>query len=119
MRARSMGLEHDAGVLRRVPDAVPQVLQRVPREPPVDHVGGELRVVDPVGDVAGAVGQVAPADLHAGLERRDVEQAVDLLRVERVGRVHGLVHDRVVRGVRLRDLVVVVLGERAASLPPA
>ena len=70
----------------RVPCAVALVGARVPVEPPVDHLPGDMRHGGAHRDVADPVGQRAPSVLR--VERSWVEEPLGLLRCKREGWVH-------------------------------
>ena len=74
-------------VILGVPDAVAEILQAVPGEPPLEHLGGDAGHLGLVGQIAGAVGHDAPADLAGQVA--GPEQLVAVLNLQGQSGVDG------------------------------
>ena len=74
-------------VILGIPDAVAEILQAVPGEPPLEHLGGDAGHLGLVGQVAGAVGHDAPADLAGQVT--GPEQLIAILNLQGQGGVNG------------------------------
>ena len=103
-------------VILRVPDAVAEILQAVPGEPPLEHLRSHAGHLGAVGQEAGAVGHDAVTDLTgqiAGLEQ--VVAVLDLQRqagIDGASRQHGQL---LLRNGGDRQVVKLSVGQGALS----
>ena len=68
-------------------NAFAEILQAVPGKPPLEHLGGDAGHLGPVGQIAGAVGHDAPADLAGQIA--GLEQLVAVLDLQGQRGIHG------------------------------